>query len=82
MTQQHPQQHPQPASGADTGDDRVAAALAVVEAAIGWELDEEGRDAVRERVAGHLKLGDALRAFPLENADEPDFVFSAYRAEG
>jgi hypothetical protein len=62
--------------------ERVDAAVAAAIAELTYELDDAGRAAVREKVIGHLKLGDALRAFPLTNADEPDFVFSVYRAEG
>jgi len=62
--------------------DRIDAGVAAVVAELSYDLDDAGRAAVRERVIGHLKLGDALRAFPLENADEPDFIFRVYRAEG
>lgn len=61
---------------------RIDAGVAAAIAELSYDLDDAGRAAVREKVIGHLKLGDALRAFPLANADEPDFVFRAYRAEG
>jgi hypothetical protein len=37
---------------------------------------------VRSGVERQLKQAARLRAYPLRNADEPDFVFQAYRAEG
>lgn len=61
---------------------RIEAGIASVVAALSYELDDGGRAAVREKVIGHLGLGDALRAYPLANSDEPDFIFRVYRAEG
>jgi hypothetical protein len=68
---------------ADTPDDPLAQALTEVTAAsLTWELSDEQRATVLDVVGRHLKLGAALRAYPLRNADEPDFVFRPYRAEG
>jgi hypothetical protein len=73
---------PAATESAEPAPERVAAGVAVVEAALAWQLDDAGRAAVRERVGLFQVIHDALRGFPLANADEPDFVFRAYRAEG
>jgi hypothetical protein len=68
---------------ADTTNDALAQALtAAAAASLPYQLSEEQRATVRENVERHLKLAAALRAYPLQNADEPDFVFRPYRAEG
>jgi hypothetical protein len=51
-------------------------------ASLSFDLSDEQRAAVLENVDRHLKLGATLRAYLLRNADEPDFVFRPYRAEG
>ena len=56
-------------------DPMVEAMLAQVRASLKWELSDEQVAQVRERLAGSLKMAAALRAYPLTNADEPDFVF-------
>src|SRR5262245_45884132 len=40
-------------------------------------LTEEQLTRVRQRIENNLRGGAVLRRFPLRNADEPDFVFSA-----
>ncbi len=60
----------------------VDAFASAVEASIGYELDDEARRIVRETVKRHQTMAMKLRAVPLANADEPDFVFVPYRAEG
>ncbi|RIK42349.1 MAG: hypothetical protein DCC58_11085 [Chloroflexi bacterium] len=57
----------------------VEAMLAQVRAALQWELSEEEAAVVRGRIEGSLKMAETLRAFPLTNADEPDFVFIPHR---
>lgn len=37
--------------------------------------------AVRNDLRGDLRRGTTLRRFPLQNSDEPAFVFAAYRAD-
>jgi hypothetical protein len=67
----------------DTPNDALAQALTDAAAAsLSFDLSDEQRAAVLENVERHLKLGATLRAYPLQNADEPDFVFRPYRAEG
>lgn len=63
-------------------DPRVEPTVELTVASLAWEVDDATRAVIRERVATHLQLADALRAFSLANADEPDFVFAPYRAEG
>jgi hypothetical protein len=43
----------------------------------GKHLTEEQLQRIRQRIQGNLFAGTVLRRFPLRNADEPDFVFSA-----
>lgn len=60
----------------------VEAMLAQVQAQLDTPIEDEaelerlrtGLEGLRERIA-------TLDAWPLENADEPDFVFRAYRSE-
>ncbi len=64
-------------------DERLVEAIAgAVEASIEYELDDEARRIVRETVKRHQTMAMRLRAVPLANADEPDFAFVPYRAEG
>lgn len=60
-------------------DPMVEAMLAQVRAALAWELSEEEAAVVRGRIEGALKMAATLRAYPLTNADEPDFVFIPHR---
>jgi hypothetical protein len=57
----------------------VEAMLAQVRASLRWELSEEELAVVRGRIEGSLKMAATLRAYPLTNADEPDFVFIPHR---
>lgn len=69
-------------SGAAAELDPVEALLAYVEAAYGDRLDEDDRDVVLAGIEGSLDSAAALRKTGLENADEPAYGFSAYRARG
>ncbi len=60
----------------------VRAVLAYIEGQLAWDLDDAALDDVRGNVERHLKMAGKLRAVPLRNADEPDFVFRPYRGEG
>ena len=60
----------------------VEAIVAQVRGLIQDERDEAAWDEVRKTAERHLKQAAKLRAYPLRNADEPDFVFRPYRAEG
>ncbi|HYY99008.1 MAG TPA: twin-arginine translocation signal domain-containing protein [Pyrinomonadaceae bacterium] len=56
----------------------VAAAYAeVARARFGERLSEEQFESVRRDLEGNVRAADALRAYTLQNSDEPDFVFGA-----
>ena len=56
----------------------VAVAYAeVARARFGEKLSAEQFDAVKRDLEGNVRAADALRAYKLENSDEPDFVFGA-----
>lgn len=61
---------------------QIDAAVAFIEHALGYELSEADEAEVRNGVERQLKQAAKMRAYPLKNADEPDFIFQAYRAEG
>jgi len=46
----------------------------------GSRLSEEEKTDIKRLVAQMQKTGDALRSFPLDNADEPATVFRVYRS--
>lgn len=60
----------------------VEAIVAQVREMIQDERDDAAWDEVRKNAERHLKMAAKLRAYPLRNADEPDFVFRPFRAEG
>lgn len=60
----------------------VEAIVAQVRGLIQDERDDAALAEVRKSAERHLKQAAKLRAYPLRNADEPDFVFRPYRAEG
>ena len=74
-------EQPKPADDA-VDPDLVEAIVAQVRGLIQDERDEAAFDEVRKTAERHLKMADKLRAYPLRNADEPDFTFRPYRAEG
>ncbi|MFL5758400.1 MAG: hypothetical protein ACJ789_01605 [Thermomicrobiales bacterium] len=59
----------------------VDAKLALAKARFGDRFDQAQWDAIRENILGMTKCGDALRAVPLGNSDEPEIVFVPYRAD-
>ena len=60
----------------------VEAWLTLTRGALSYELDDVGVAAVRAGAARLLGGAAKLRAYPLVNADEPQFIFRPYRAEG
>jgi hypothetical protein len=66
----------------DVDAGQIDAAVAYIRHSLGWDLSEADEAEVRNGVERQLKQAARLRAYPLRNADEPDFVFQAYRAEG
>jgi hypothetical protein len=73
MTEQQKQDAPDPAL--------VQATVDQVLASLAYTLDDEVAAQVRGRVERQLKLAAKLRAYPLRNADEPDFIFRPHRTE-
>ena len=59
----------------------IAARLAEIDARFGKILTPDQREQVSGRIGRSLKRAAALRTAPLTNADEPEIVFSPYRAE-
>ncbi|PYS79259.1 MAG: hypothetical protein DMF67_06950 [Acidobacteria bacterium] len=49
----------------------------VARARFGEHLGPEQLDAVKRDLEGNVRNADRLRAFKLQNSDEPDFVFGA-----
>jgi len=72
------QQQPEP----DIDAAQIDAAVAYIKHSLGYELSEADVAEVRNGVERQLKQAAKMRAYSLQNADEPDFVFQAYRAEG
>lgn len=65
-----PQQPPKPSPTAE-------AYAEVARARFGEHISAEQMDAVKRDLEGNVRTAERLRAFKLENSDEPDFVFSA-----
>lgn len=61
---------------------QIQAAVDYIKQSLQWELSAEEEAEVRTNVERHLKQAATMRAYPLQNADEPDFIFRPYRAEG
>lgn len=74
-------EQPKPADDAPNPE-LVEAIVAQVRGLIQDERDEAALAEVRKNAERHLKMAAKLRAYPLRNADEPDFTFRPYRAEG
>ncbi len=63
-----------PAPGSDPVFEALVEAL---RAAYGSRLSEEEFRYVCTRLAANRQLISAIRAYPLKNSDEPDFLFAA-----
>jgi hypothetical protein len=61
---------------------QLAAWLDLVMTLSGDRIPTAELERVRESVRGLRAAADALAAFPLTNADEPDVLFRPYRGEG
>lgn len=57
----------------------VDARMDLILARYGGFLDDDARKTIRNEVQSIVRRGEALRKFPLTNADEPSPVFSPYR---
>lgn len=73
-----PNPQPTPAQQQPPKPSPVAVAYAeVARARFGDKLSAEQFDSVKRDLEGNVRAADALRAYKLENSDEPDFVFGA-----
>lgn len=68
--------NPQPTPTPQTVSPAAAAYGAVAEARFGDKLTAEQLASVKRDLEGNVRTADRLRAFKLQNAAEPDFVFS------
>ncbi len=60
----------------------IDALLEQVQASINTPIeDSEELERLRKGLDSVVNRAATLRAYPLTNADEPDFVFGAYRSE-
>ena len=74
----NPQTTPTPQQQQPPKPSPVAVAYAeVARARFGERLSAEQFDAVKRDLEGNVRASDALRAYKLQNSDEPDFVFGA-----
>jgi hypothetical protein len=67
--------------GDEQRDRIVDARLALAKARFGDRFDQKQWDAIRENIVGMTNCGEALRAVPMGNADEPEIVFVPFRAD-
>ena len=73
-----PNPQPTPAQQQPPKPSPVALAYAeVARVRFGEKLSAEQFEAVKRDLEGNVRAADALRAYKLENFDEPDFVFGA-----
>lgn len=69
---------PQPSHAQENKPSPVLAAYAeVARARFGQQVTPEQFEQIRKDLEGNVSVAERLRAFPLKNSDEPDFVFSA-----
>ena len=61
--------------------EEALALAAIVKLRYGSRLDEAALKEITRSLDGSLKSAAALRKVPLDNADEPAFVFRAWRSE-
>jgi hypothetical protein len=81
--------HKAPANVLDFTQDAAAQALSpageaqfqTILAKYGKRLSDEQKADVRRLVGQAQKAGEVLRAFPLDNSDEPATIFHVYRAD-
>ena len=79
----HAASNPAPASSASAPplSPAAEAQLQAVLRKYGDRLSEEQKADVKRLIAEAQKPAEALRAFPLDNSNEPATVFRVYRAE-
>ena len=75
------QAEPQPQVEEQPEPPEVEPLLAVLAAQFGDRFDDAVRERARKQFAAMLASAARVAAYPLANADEPDFVFSAFPGE-
>ena len=75
------QEEPQPQAEEQPEPPEVAPLLAVLAAQFGERFDDAAQERARNQFVATLASAAAVAAYPLANADEPDFVFSAFPGE-
>ena len=83
MPQDDATQQAEPQSQAEEQPEpaEVTPLLAVLAAQFGDRFDDAAQERARKQFAAVLASAGAVAAYPLANADEPDFVFSAFPGE-
>lgn len=73
-----PNPQPSPATTQQDKPSPLAVAYAeVARARFGQQVSAEQFEQIKKDLEGNVRVAERLRAFKLQNADEPDFVFSA-----
>lgn len=63
-------------------DEKVVQAMVdLTLASLDGPVSDEDVETIRKNVSEYVEEASAMRRIPLENADEPDFVFRVYREE-
>ena len=73
----NPQPTPAPPQGPPKPSPVAEAYAEVARVRFGDRLSPEQLEAVKRDLEGNVRAAERLRAFKLQNSDEPDFVFSA-----
>ena len=67
----------QPASEGDSRKVAAGALMDIIRSRYGKFLSEDQLKRVRQKILGNLSIAESLRRIPLQNSDEPAFVFQA-----
>ena len=67
----------QPASEGDPRKVAAGALMEIIRSRYGKFLSEDQLKRVRQKILGNLSIAESLRRIPLQNSDEPAFVFQA-----
>lgn len=74
-----PEPKPPEDESPDPTEAEINARMNLIVARYGDRLDAEARETIRREVAGIVRRGQALRAYPLDNGDGPASVWTPYR---
>ena len=75
------QTEPRPQAEEQPEPPEVAPLLGALEAQFGDRFDDAAQERARKQLAAILASAAEVASYPLTNADEPDFVFSAFPGE-